>query len=101
MSEIEAGPLKEAPPDDEHRAGPLQKAAASQRPQRMKKTWREKRWERQRRRRFFEEILGWILVPLILVFCYWAVKAGLAAMGTNFTTLVQGVKTAISGVGGR
>ena len=101
MSEIEAGPLKEAPPDDEHRAGPLPKAAAAQRPQRHRKTWREKRWERRRRRRFFEEVLGWILVPLIVLAVYWGVKAGLAAMGTDLTSLIQGIKTVISGSGGR
>ena len=97
MSDIQAGPLKESSPDDEHRAGPLPKAAA---PQRHKKTWREKRWERRRRRRFTEEVLGWILVPLILIACYWAAKAGLNAMGTDLTSLIQGIKTAISG-GGR
>jgi hypothetical protein len=100
MSEIEAGPLREASPEDEHRAGPLQKAEAAA-PRRQRKTWREKRWERRRRRRLFEEILGWILVPIILIALYWGMKAGLNAMGTNFTALVQGIKTAISGAGGR
>jgi hypothetical protein len=100
MSEIETGPLKEASPDDEHRAGPLQKTKAPPQQQRVKKTWREKRWERRRRRRFTEEVLGWILVPIILIAVYWAVKAGLNAMGTNLTSLIQGIKTAISGAGG-
>lgn len=98
MSEIEAGPLKQASPDDEHHAGPLPKAAAPQ--QRVKKTWREKRWERRRRRRFTEEVLGWILVPLILLAVYWAGTAALAALGTDLTSLIQGIKTAISGAGG-
>ena len=100
MSDIQTGPLKESSPDDEHRAGPLPKGAPPQRasaPQRVRKSWREKRWERRRRRRFFEEILGWVLVPIILIATFWAVKAGLNAMGTNFTSLVQGIKTALSG----
>lgn len=105
MSDIQAGPLKEASPDDEHRAGPLPKAeqAPAERvaPQRYRKTWREKRWERRRRRRWFEEILGWILVPAIVLACIWAVTAGLAAMGTDLTSLIQGLKTALSGGGGR
>lgn len=103
MSDIQAGPLKEASPDDEHRAGPLPQAAPAQRaaPQRTKKGWREKRWERRRRRRWFEEILGWILVPIIILAIYWGITAGLAAMGTDLTSLIQGIKTAISGSGGR
>lgn len=104
MSDIQAGPLKEASPDDEHRAGPLpqSEAAPAQRatPQRYKKTWREKRWERRRRRRWFEEILGWILVPVIVIVCVWAVSAGLAALGTDLSSLIQGIKTVLSGSGG-
>lgn len=105
MSDIQAGPLKEASPDDEHRAGPLQQAtpAPTQRaaPQRYKKSWREKRWERRRRRRWFEEILGWILVPAIVIACIWAVSAGLGAMGTDLNSLIQGIKSIMSGGGGR
>ena len=70
------------------------------RPQRYKKTWREQRWERRRRRRMFEEVLGWILVPVILVSLYWSVKSGLAALGTTPTALIQGIRTAIRGGGG-
>ena len=99
MSDLQAGPLSQASPEDEHHAGPLAPApkAAQRPPPRYKKSWREKRWERRRRRRFFEEILGWVLVPIILIATFWAVKAGLNAMGTNFTSLVQGIKTALSG----
>jgi hypothetical protein len=64
--------------------------------QRAKKGWREQRWERRRRRRFVEEILGWILVPLILLGGYWGVKSGLNAVGTTPSALIQGIKTAIS-----
>ncbi len=96
MSEIHAGPLPQASPEDEHHAGPLPQTVHAQR---AKKSWREKRWERRRRRRFTEEVLGWVLVPVILLSGFWAVKSGLNAMGTNFTTLVQGIKTALSASG--
>jgi hypothetical protein len=58
-----------------------------------RKSWREQRWERRRRRRFFEEVLGWILVPIIVLSAYWAVTAGLAAMGTSPSALIQGIQT--------
>jgi len=70
------------------------------RPHRHKKGWREQRWERRRRRRLFEEVLGWIVVPLILISAYWGVKSGLSALGTTPTALIEGVKTAISSRGG-
>ncbi len=95
-ADVQAGPLPQADPDGEHHPGPLPKAAQAQR---AKKTWREKRWERRRRRRFTEEVMGWVLVPVILISGFWAVKAGLNALGTNFTALVQGIKTALSAAG--
>ena len=64
-----------------------------------KLTWREKRWQRRRRRKLFEEILGWILVPIILVALYWAVRAGLNAAGTSPTAVFQAIKTLVSGGG--
>ncbi|HEX8663961.1 MAG TPA: hypothetical protein VF744_08035 [Beijerinckiaceae bacterium] len=65
----------------------------------QKLTWREKRWQRRRRRKLFEEVLGWILVPIILVALYWAVKGGLNAAGTSPSAVVQAIKTLISGGG--
>ncbi|HZB37004.1 MAG TPA: hypothetical protein VE443_03245 [Beijerinckiaceae bacterium] len=64
-----------------------------------KLTWREKRWQRRRRRKVFEEVLGWILVPIILVACYWAVKAGLNAAGTSPSALIAGVRQLLTGAG--
>lgn len=93
---IAPGPLPQTAPDDEHHAGPLPKAAH---PQKVRKTWREKRWERQRKRRFTEEVLGWVLVPVILVAGFWSVKAGLNALGTSPTALVQGIRAAVSASG--
>lgn len=102
---IHAGPLPQADLDSEHHAGPLrrheepvvkaEKVVAA----RARLTDREKRWIRRRRRIYTEEVLGWILVPVILISSYWAVKAGLNALGTNFTSLLQGIRTAISAAG--
>lgn len=70
--------------------GPLEPAPAP--PQPVKLTWREKRWERRRKRRVFEEVLGWILVPVILIALYWAVKASLAALGTSPSAVIQALR---------
>jgi hypothetical protein len=74
--------------------------APAARPQKHKKSWREQRWERRRRRRLFEEVLGWIVVPIIVIAVYWGVKSGLAALGTTPTALIQGIKAAVSSRGG-
>ncbi|WP_134496700.1 hypothetical protein [Microvirga pakistanensis] len=58
-----------------------------------KLSWREQRQRRRRRRVWFEEILGWILVPAILVGCYWLLNVGLAAMGTSPEALMEGFRT--------
>ena len=74
--EIHEGPLEPTPTPPAH-----------------KLTWREKRWERRRKRRMFEEVLGWILVPVILIALYWAVKAGLSALGTSPSAVIQALRT--------
>ena len=74
----------------EIREGPLEPTPT---PQAQKLTWREKRWERRRKRRMFEEVLGWILVPVILIALYWAVKAGLSALGTSPSAVIQALRT--------
>ena len=58
-----------------------------------KKTWREKRWERRWRRRAAEEVLGWVLVPLIVIGLFWSTKGILGALGTSPTAIIQGLKT--------
>ena len=70
--------------------GPLEPTPT---PQAQKLSWREKRWERRRKRRMFEEVLGWILVPVILIALYWAVKAGLSALGTSPSAVIQALRT--------
>lgn len=62
--------------------GPLAPAATVTPPS-PKLTRREKRRQRRRRRKIGEEILGWILVPVILFACYWSVNAGFAFFGTT------------------
>jgi len=42
---------------------------------RRKLGWLEKRDRRRRRRKTFEEVLGWILVPAFLYLIYLGVKA--------------------------
>ena len=73
--------------------GPLQEAQAPSR----RLTGRERRWQRRRRRRAFEELMGWILVPIILVVGYWAIKGSLNALGTSPTAIVSQVKQLLSG----
>jgi len=63
---------------------------------RPKKTWREERWERRRRRMWFEEVLGWILVPLILVGLYYIVVALLGALGTSPSAIMNGISAITS-----
>jgi len=58
-----------------------------------KLTWREKRELRRRRRVWFEEILAWILVPAIIVGCYWLLNVGLAAMGSSPEAIIEGFRT--------
>lgn len=82
----------------ESEEGPLDPAPAAPAPER-KLTWREQRWQRRRRRKLFEEVLGWILVPIILVSCYWAIKAGLNALGTSPSALIAGIRQLLTGGG--
>ena len=92
-SDVHTGPLTPAQPTAELHAGPL---APATKVAKEKKSWREQRWERRRRRRFGEEVLAWILVPMILLGGFWAVKASLAALGTTPTGLIEGIKNAVS-----
>jgi len=73
-SDVQGGPLESVP------------SAAM-----VKKSWREKRWERRRRRIWFEEVLGWILVPIIVIATYWLVDAVLAALGTSPAAIINGI----------
>ena len=60
-----------------------------------KMSWREKRYQRRRRRVWFEEILGWILVPVIVIASYWLLNMTLAAVGTSPAAIIDGVKAII------
>ena len=61
-----------------------------------KPTWREQRRNRRRRRVWFEEVLGWILVPVIVIGSYWLVEGMLAAVGTSFSAIFNGLTTITS-----
>ncbi|KRE03732.1 hypothetical protein ASE61_08815 [Bosea sp. Root670] len=50
-------------------------APAPARPAKEKLGWFEKRDRRRRRRKIFEEVLGWILVPALIYLIYLGVQA--------------------------
>lgn len=58
-----------------------------------KPSWREQRRNRRRRRVWFEEVLGWVLVPVIVIGSYWLVEGMLAAVGTSFSAIFNGLTT--------
>ncbi|NIX77726.1 hypothetical protein [Microvirga terricola] len=68
--------------------GPLEASFAKTKP-----SGRERRRARRRRRVWFEEILAWVLVPAILVGCYWMVELTLNALGTSTGAVVNGLST--------
>jgi hypothetical protein len=63
--------------------GPLTPVTGTQAQSAPKLSRREERRLRRKRRRHGEEILGWILVPLIVFGIYWGVTAGLDFLGTS------------------
>jgi hypothetical protein len=71
--------------------GPLEPAAPAPAPAKI--SWREQRYRRRRRRVWFEEILGWILVPIILVGCYWLASVILTALGTSPQAIIDGIRS--------
>lgn len=73
--------------------GPVRPQAGTVPGQRL--TWREKRWERRRRRRVLEEALGWVLVPVILIGGYWLVAALLDMLGTSPSAIIDGIQAVI------
>lgn len=56
-------------------------------------TAKERRWERRRKRYFYEEILGWILVPIIIVAIYFFALWVLELSGISPDVLVEGIQT--------
>ena len=78
------------------REGALEVAPAIATPAPAKKTWREKRWERRRRRIWFEEALAWVLVPVIVFGFYYLIEAVLNALGTSLSAIIDGVRMIVS-----
>jgi hypothetical protein len=74
--------------------GPLQASRTLDAP--AKVSWREKRYQRRRRRVWFEEILGWILVPVIVLGCYWFLEVGLSALGTSPAAIMEGIEAILA-----
>lgn len=74
--------------------GPLQASRTLDAP--AKTSWREKRYQRRRRRVWLEEILGWILVPVIILGCYWFLEVGLSALGTSPAAIMEGIEAIIA-----
>jgi hypothetical protein len=70
-----------------------QAEAAPVQPRRQALTAKERRWERRRKRYVAEEILGWILVPIILVSLYFLALWILDLFGTTPETLIEGIQT--------
>ena len=60
------------------------------------KTWRQKRWERRRRRIWLEEVLAWIMVPLIVIGFYYLIEAILGALGTSVSAVAEGIRMIVS-----
>ena len=75
--------------------GPLQASRTLDAPA-AKLSWREKRYQRRRRRVWFEEILAWILVPIIVLSCYWVLVVGLNALGTSPAAIMEGIEAIIA-----
>jgi len=74
--------------------GPLEASRTLDAPAKL--SWREKRYQRRRRRVWFEEILGWVLVPVIIFGCYWLLNIGLGAVGTSPAAIMEGIEAVIS-----
>jgi len=74
--------------------GPLEASRTLDAPAKL--SWREKRYLRRRRRVWFEEALGWILVPVIVFGCYWLLNIGLNAVGTSPAAIMEGLDAIIS-----
>jgi len=47
---------------------------------------------------WFEEILGWILVPIIVLGCYWLIEGTLNAVGTSAGAIINGISSIASGL---
>jgi len=74
--------------------GPLEAATEVAAP--VKRSWRDQRELRRRRRIWLEELIGWIVVPIILIGGYWLVIGALNAMGTSPSAILNGFSTITS-----
>ncbi|MGP9821264.1 hypothetical protein ACTZWW_14710 [Salinarimonas sp. NSM] len=101
-AQARAEPQSPPQPEQQPRSPRRQRGAAPPRPHERgrgkvrsaPRTAKEQRWERRRRRHVFEEVLGWLLVPVILVALYWAVIWGLSLFGLTLDDVVEGMREA-------
>ncbi len=56
-----------------------------------RRTGRQMRRNRRRRRVWFEELMGWVFVPVILYATYWAVISFLALFGKTPQEVIEGL----------
>ena len=68
---------------EDWREGPLNPVTLAPPVQPQKPSGKELRRQRRRRRRRGEEILAWVLVPLICFGIYWSITAVFDFMGTS------------------
>lgn len=74
----------------------LNKNTQSSSSKRKKKTWKQSRKERRRRRIWFEELIAWVFVPLILAFSYWCFVEALGLFGKSPSELWEGLQDVYS-----
>ncbi len=68
-------------------------------PAKPKLSWGEKRDRRRRRRKLFEEVLGWIIVPALIYLGYLAYQA-VGGLPPEWISALRDVIAALMGRGG-
>jgi hypothetical protein len=93
VPELQADPSHRFQAEPEPLPSPAYEPAAAPLP---RKGWREQRAERRRRRVWLEEVLAWILVPVIVIGAWWFVDTVLTALGTSPSAIVNGLSAITS-----
>jgi hypothetical protein len=84
------------PPEELERAYPTAPVGQPPAAPIARKTWREQRAERRRRRVWLEEVLAWVLVPIIVIGTWWFVDTALTALGTSPSAILNGLSAITS-----
>lgn len=72
-----------SPAREEMREDTLAPAPAPQKPAKKKLTWREARRKRRKARKRGEELLAWVLVPVMLLGLYWGIASAFDYFNTT------------------